>query len=547
MKSIFFNQRYIEIVVFFSFFIIGLILYKDFGFNIDEKFHRVNGFYWLNYIANFFSLNELVSITENKLQSISGFTLSDIEYYNKYSIIFDVPAAILEILLNLNSKIEFYYLRHILVFIYFFLGLIFIYKLFLNRFKTRSVAILGTILLFLTPRLFGDSFQNTKDIIFLTFLIISTYYSFKVIENSSIKNIFIFSFLSAVGISVRMFGIILPFSLIVMKIISTNENNFKRNIKNIFLVIILHSIFIIMIWPLLWENPINNLIGYFKILNDYFNAKVFFLGNYYNPSLLPYYYLPVWILISTPLLHLLLFFLGAVIIIRRFFLRFFSIKTNNPFPDLWRSISEKKDFYILINFISFFLILVFLNIKMYNSWRIAYFFNFYIIYFATFSIFLFYSRERYLQIKKKIFNFIFFVLIIFTIIRIIIYHPYQSLYFNIITPKFIKNNVEVDYTGLSSFEFLNEILDENKDKNKIRLGVASWYPIWRVLELIDKENKIEIVPIKKNDTADILYSNKISEVNKKFNKKYEIPKNFYKIKEHVIDGVVIYEVYKRKL
>ena len=102
MKSFFFNQRYIEIVVFFSFFIIGLILYKDFGFNIDEKFHRVNGFYWLNYIANFFSLNELVSISENKLQSISGFTLSDIEYYNKYSIIFDVPAAILEILLNLN-------------------------------------------------------------------------------------------------------------------------------------------------------------------------------------------------------------------------------------------------------------------------------------------------------------------------------------------------------------------------------------------------------------------------------------------------------------
>ena len=65
--------------------------------------------------------------------------------------------------------------------------------------------------------------------------------------------------------------------------------------------------------------------------------------------------------------------------------------------------------------------------------------------------------------------------------------------------------------------------------------------------MIDKENKIEIVPIKKNDTADILYSNKISEVDKKFNKKYEIPKNFYKIKEHVIDGVVIYEVYKRKL
>ena len=86
-----------------------------------------------------------------------------------------------------------------------------------------------------------------------------------------------------------------------------------------------------------------------------------------------------------------------------------------------------------------------------------------------------------------------------------------------------------------------------KTYNQIRIGVASWYPIWRIIELVDKQNKIKVVSIKDNKTADFLYSNKISEVDKKYNKKYEIPKNFYKIKEHIIDGVVIYEVYKRKL
>ena len=232
---------------------------------------------------------------------------------------------------------------------------------------------------------------------------------------------------------------------------------------------------------------------------------------------------------------------------KRFFSRFFTIKLGNSFQDFWRNEAEKKDFFIFFNFFSFFLILVFFDIKMYNSWRIAYFFNLYIIYFATFSVFLFYCRERYFKIKKNLFTIFLSSLIFILVIRLIIYHPYQSLYFNMITPNHVKNNVEVDYTGLSSFHFLKEVLSENKDHNQIRIGVASWYPIWRIIELVDKQNKIKVVSIKDNKTADFLYSNKISEVNKKYNKKYEIPKNFYKIKEHIVDGVVIYEVYKRKL
>ena len=344
MKSIFFNQRYIEGAVFFSFLLIGLFFFKDFGFNIDEKFHRLNGFYWLNYIANFFSFHDLIAITEEKLQLIEGFTLSNIEYYNKYSIIFDVPAAVLELLLNLETEIDFYYLRHLLVFLYFYLGLIFIYKLFLNRFKNKIIFLSGTILLFITPRIFGDSFQNTKDIIFLTFIIITTYYSFKVIEKSTIKNILIFSLVSAIAISVRIFGIILPISLIILKLITLNKNNSKDILRDIFLIIFFHMVLIVLIWPLLWNDTINSLRSYFKILDDYINAKVFFLGKYYNPSLLPYYYTPIWILITTPLIHLLLFVIGITVVIKRFFSRFFIIKLGNSFQDFWRNEAEKKIF-----------------------------------------------------------------------------------------------------------------------------------------------------------------------------------------------------------
>ena len=74
----------------------------------------------------------------------------------------------------------------------------------------------------------------------------------------------------------------------------------------------------------------------------------------------------------------------------------------------------------------------------------------------------------------------------------------------------------------------------------------SWYPLWRVLELIEHENSIKIVSIKDNHKADFLYSNRISDVDKNYNNKYDIPTNF-KIKEQfIIDNVIIYEVYQRQ-
>ena len=54
--------------VFFIFFITGSQIYGDYGFYIDEKFHRANGFYWLNYLANYFGLENLSQISNSKLE-----------------------------------------------------------------------------------------------------------------------------------------------------------------------------------------------------------------------------------------------------------------------------------------------------------------------------------------------------------------------------------------------------------------------------------------------------------------------------------------------
>ena len=68
-----------------------------------------------------------------------------------------------------------------------------------------------------------------------------------------------------------------------------------------------------------------------------------------------------------------------------------------------------------------------------------------------------------------------------------------------------------------------------------------------MVELIEtsKRDRIIIVSNDKRNESDYIYSNRISDVDKRYYKKYDIPKNFKKIKEYKIDKAIIYEVYKK--
>ena len=245
------NWYFIKLFIFLLFLLIGFFIYKDFGFNIDEKFHRSNGFYWLSYIANYFNFEQLALLSDYKLNEIQGFALSDINHFNKYGIIFDVPAAFIEILLKLNQPYEYYYLRHALVFLYFYFGLFFLYKILLNRFKKDYLAVLGIILFISSPRIFGDSFQNIKDIIFLVFVIISSYFCFKTIDKPTIKNIILFAIFAAAASSIRLFGISLIVTYIVLQLTLISKINFLIIIKRNLILLLSFVISIIIIWPLL--------------------------------------------------------------------------------------------------------------------------------------------------------------------------------------------------------------------------------------------------------------------------------------------------------
>ena len=272
---------------------------------------------------------------------------------------------------------------------------------------------------------------------------------------------------------------------------------------------------------------------------------IYFSGEYYNTELVPYSYLPVWIFISTPILNLLFFFLGFYFNFKIFLFKLLEVDEVKNKYDFWNNINEKKDFFILILFIVFIIAGIFLSPKQYNGWRIFYFLNFFIVYYSIFFINYFTKNKDF---KKYIIplSAVTFFLISINIYKIFIYHPYQSYYFNDFITKEVKRQFEGDYSGLSGISFLREITKEDKSSN-IKIAVNSWYPLWRMKELLPHKDKIRIKFIFNNkNEANYIYSNEIFDVDVRKSEKYKLDPSFKIYKRYIVNDVIIYKIYTKK-
>ena len=120
--------------------------------------------------------------------------------------------------------------------------------------------------------------------------------------------------------------------------------------------------------------------------------------------------------------------------------------------------------------------------------------------------------------------------------------------YNFLAGQNVHEKYEVDFWGLANIHFLNKILTAEKNSQTINIGVASWTTLERSLALLSANDRRKINVVgQEYRQADYLFNNFISEVNKKINDKYDIPKDFELYDEFYIDGIKIYEVYKKIL
>jgi len=532
------------ILLFFCFYLTtGILVVGDYSVTPDEPLHRTNGFISLKYISDFFGLNINLSDHFKKIPDLHN------DWRKTYGVIFDLPLAFLEVVFNLDNKSDIFLLRHFFTFFTFFVSSVFFYFLIHDNLRSKALAFIGVLILITSPRMFSHSFYNSKDIIFLSLMIIAVYYSLKTLKNFGYKNLFLSCLFCALATNIRIIGLYLPLLIFFFYYFKEKKNNEINTYYFFTLYFSIYFIILYLIWPFLWNNPIGN---FFFVLSESMNYpswwdfKTFYLGQYLDPENLPWHYFFIWFGVTTPPIFLLLILFGIMYFIKEYFSYFLKIKLNSDIF-LWKNENGMIDLFFFLLFFTPLFFVICLNSTMYNGWRHLYFlYPFFILLSLSFLCRL--KEKKYIRLFK-IFLLIIFFQCFSNIFFIYKSHPVQNVYFNSVFKKYVKGKLPVDYWGVGNKKTIDNLLSK---KQNLKISVASYTNLFNI-ELFTKNAKrpysenLKVFGTSKNskNITNYIFTNYYYDRDPKNEESYRVPKEFQSYYKLIIDDILVNEVFKK--
>lgn len=472
--------RWLPWLLFSVYFGVGVSVFKDYGISFDEPINRVNGIVSMQYVGE--KLGVLPPADDiPKLH----------QYYDRdYSVIFEIPLLVAEKVFRLNSDEKshlLYPMRHLLTFLTFFMSVVFFYLTALYALKKQWIALLGSLFLILSPRIFAESFYNGKDIVCLSFFIISTYFLVRFIQRPDFKNTLWLTVLSAITINVRLTAVLIPALVVGWGMIDVLIG-YRRISQVLFRVgryLVLTGLFTVAFWPFLWEAPLQNFIYAFQSMSRFrFDMDVLFWGQRLPAPALPRYYILAYTAITTPLLYLVLSFLGIGKVSSNIFKALADLKSSLQ----TESLRYQLTFLALL--VAPFCAVIALKSVLYDGWRQLYFT------YGAFLLLSLYGVQAVVQWLSSNATFqkwtigVVVVCCSWTAVWMFKNHPYQHAYFNILAPQPIEKQFDIDYWGLSYRQGLEWILAHDK-RPKIKI-IANLPPGTHNLMMLRPEEKARL-------------------------------------------------------
>lgn len=423
------------------------------------------------------------------------------------------------------------------IFLIYSVGLVSLFFLLKSLFKDISTAYLGTLLFFLTPRMFAEGHYNNKDMVLLSLLFCTMLCARMVYEKLSWKWILGFSFTGAFVTNMKIIGLFI-WGGIGMFILFALIMNKRMNLKVIRKVAVSLAVFVLAYMCITPASRFGLFSFWISLIdsakNFRWNDYVLFKGSLFNKEItgIPADYLLTMILITVPVGILILFVIGLI---------------GNVF-DLIRHPSKivSETGFCLACFVLCFIPLVYAiynKTPVYNGWR-----HFYFTY-AGFTLMSSCGIDLISRLfaKKKITEFVLWGYAAVLFIGILINHPYEYSFYNVFAGKDIETVYELDYWDMS-FKQAYEFLLNESDGETFTVATISNPGKWGL------ENQFFSVRGKVRNR--ILFSDKWQDadyliINPTYaymysNSEYEYIKSEYElIKEIDSYGNTICEIYKR--
>src|SRR5262249_45590976 len=128
-------------------------------------------------------------------------------------------AVALKVMLGIRDVKNVFMFRHLLTFLVAFAGIYAVHKMAERRFSDWRIGLLAALFLVLTPRLFAESFYNSKDIVFMALFAIAMNTTIAFLLQPRFKTSFLHALASAVAIDVRIIAVTLPFATVAILIV----------------------------------------------------------------------------------------------------------------------------------------------------------------------------------------------------------------------------------------------------------------------------------------------------------------------------------------
>ena len=467
------------LIIFLALTSIGISQFRSFGISYDEPAMRMHGIANAKYIAEILAPALSKKLASNPLyDSVPGFNEVD-PNGRTHPVFFELILVFLEYQFGLtDDKKNLWEFRHLATFIFCSLGLVVFFGFLYWRFRKLYLAYLGVFMVIFSPRIFADMFYNNKDAVFMTTYLVAGVLSILYVIKRE-KYLLIFSAV-AIGVSAatRQVGIFPAILVWVSILFPLGSMSLLSRVRKLFLHFLLTLSSVVLFQPYYWGNPFPRLFESLVRATSFpYDGCTLTLGNCLDNSSLPWFYIPLWMSVTIPLLFLITFAFGICRFQFNFFVRIRNhIQMNNDI---------KIDFLVMSLVLLPLLIAVISTTTLYNGWR-----HFYFIY-----PFLTYFGVRFFSVSSRIsmqrFQLVSAVLIVFTFTSTAFWmytnRPLQNLYFNQLAGEDIGTKWELDYWCLSNRQALDWILSRD-NRGQISIQTNDNSPLYDSAVFMSEDN-----------------------------------------------------------
>lgn len=480
------HHRLIISVMFLCLTLFGLLTIPDYGMPWDELLEiRTLGSNVREYVG-------LVAGKENEpLKSKTGIEFTDYlenpDMDHGQSVYYPF-APLLFADLGEDAPRTLMFLFHGYTFFIFMAGIFALYCIAKTLTSDWRYGVAAALMMYLSPRFFAEGHYNSKDIVAMALWIICIWFGIKMISTRRFSYALAMALSAAISTNMRMTGIGI-FGLIgILYLINLSvEKAWNRKHFAVGLTSLVSFIaFLYALSPGMWRNPLQA-IGYVIQRSSNFEdwaGFVFFQGVTYRP--VPWNYIPVMFAVTTPILILVLFIFSHFAVIHS------AIKAK-----LRGIFTGETQYYLMCLFVVW-LFLGFAMIKrpiFYNSWRHMYFLYGPIIILCVAAL---KWLVDHLKGKTKYIAVIALsAQLAFSAALILVVHPNQHVYFNILAGSNPSESYEYDYWNVSQMNLVQQIARLD-DRGKIFLYADDWYTsdgLQKARNVLKKEDRDRIVVI----------------------------------------------------